>query len=489
MLPRCVVLGMVFVGIVYPATGQSAETTGESGVVADTVDGMLPWFFDEWTIDEWEDFSWTAGGAGTADEDAVIATRLAWVHSPERGAENTWQARQAVRLPRLDVEVGYGRAADRLSLNAYRMHATLPGGLELHGGRTHLAAAAFHPRRRSWRAPDWRADRRSATTFAARPGEATSMTLTYAIGPNANLSLQRGRDDHLQRNIASAVTRFDWGAVAIGVSNVAMQQPNSRSTMVVVRGFYERNGIGCYGAVRAGVGMSARSGCSFAPLPLLEVSLGFVWGRVSPAHYASLAQHGERAEARHDMKLQFRVPTLNMRGSLSRYTRWSDDPTRASWRAEHYSEVWDTQLSVPMIKGRIVGRHQRSRSRNGASLNGTDRVMLRWSGAPGQFALFLTLPSGGDVGTTGTTGAAPGYNAEATIPLTRRIALTQWAYLSRNTAVYIPTVWSNGVKSARAKKGRGGGIWLTVAFGPSEKHAASFLVSDDHLGWACTLHL
>ncbi|NDC88883.1 MAG: hypothetical protein EB075_08775 [Bacteroidetes bacterium] len=261
------------------------------------------------------------------------------------------------------------------------------------------------------------------------------MTLTYAIGPNANLSLQRGRDDHLQRNIASAVTRFDWGAVAIGVSNVAMQQPNSRSTMVVVRGFYEGNGIGCYGAVRAGVGMSARSGCSFALLPLLDVSLGFVLGRVTSAHYASLAQHGERAEARHDMKLQFRVPTLNMRGSLSRYTRWSDDPTRASWRAEHYSEVLDTQLSVPMFGGRMVGRHQRSRSRNGASLNGTDRVMLRWSGAPGQFALFLTLPSGGDVGTTGTTGVAPGYNAEATIPLTRRIALTQWAYLSRNTAV------------------------------------------------------
>ncbi|NDC88882.1 MAG: hypothetical protein EB075_08770 [Bacteroidetes bacterium] len=130
ILPRCVVLGIVYVGMVYPATGQSAETTGESGAVADTVDGIMPWFFDEWTIDEWQDFSWTAGGAGTADEDAVIATRIAWVHSPERGAENTWQARQAVRLPRLDVEVGYGRAADRLSLNAYRVHATLPGGLD-----------------------------------------------------------------------------------------------------------------------------------------------------------------------------------------------------------------------------------------------------------------------------------------------------------------------------------------------------------------------
>ena len=487
VLYNCVALGLVCVGMVYPASGQLTEPTPEGGAVADTVDGILPWFFDEWTIDEWQDFSWTAGEAGAAAEDAVISTRLAWVHAPEQGAENTWQARQAVRLPRLRVDLGYGRAADGLSLNAYRIHATLPSGLALHVGRTHLAAAAFHPRRRSWRAPDWRADRRSATTFAARPGEAMSMTLSYAMGTRANVSFQRERGDHLPRNIAAAVTRFAWGAVAMGVSNVAMhQQPNGRSTMVVVRGMYERDGIWCYGAVRAGVGMSARSGCSFAPLPLLEVSLGFVTGRVSPTHYASLVQHGERAETRHDMTLQFRVPTLNMRGSFRRYSRWLDDPTLASWRTEHFSEVWDTQLSVPVIGGRIVGRHQRSRSRNGAPPIGSDRLMLRWSGDPGQFSLFVTLTSGGD---GWTTGSVPGYNAEATIPLTQRIELTQWIYLSRDTSVYIPTVWSNGVRSARAKKGRGGGTWLTLVFGPSAKHVAAIIVSDDELGWVLTLKI
>lgn len=77
MLPRCVVLGIVYVGMVYPATGQSAETMAEAGAVADTVDGIMPWFFDEWTIDEWQDFSWTASEAGAEEKDAVIATRLA----------------------------------------------------------------------------------------------------------------------------------------------------------------------------------------------------------------------------------------------------------------------------------------------------------------------------------------------------------------------------------------------------------------------------
>ena len=487
VLRRIVAMGICCVCVVHATLGQRAEGASDVSVVEDTLGRILPWIFDDWTVQEWQDITWASGGAVSTTENSVVSSRWVWMHPPEPGAESGWQARQAVRLPRLRVDVGYGRSTEGPSLGAYRVEAMLHRGIGLHVGRTHLAAAAFHPRRRSWRAPDWRADRRSATTFAARPGGATGVTLTYAIGSRVEVSMQRALDDHLQRNIVTGVSRHEWGALSIGISNLVTQEAQgSGSTMVVMRGLYERDGLQCYGAVRAGLGMTGRARCSFEALPLIALSLGFVRGAAPRPHSEALRLHDERAEASHNVELKFRLPMLGIHGSVSRHTRWAEAQRQGPWRPEEVSEVWDTYVSAQLIGGRLVGRYQHRRNMGETVIAGTDRMMLRWSGRPAEVSVFVTFPSGN---TKEIAGEGWGYNAEATIPLTRRVAMTQWVYLSRTAPVYIPTFWSNGVRSARATRGRGGGILVTASLGKNEAQKASLILSDGAVGWVCVLNI